>query len=392
LKIEKWPYYDSEQIESVSNILRSGNVNYWTGSSTKNFEKDFANWCGTKYALAVANGSLALEAAYKSLGFEKNDEIITTPRTFIATTSSAILTGLKPVFADVDFNSGNITPETIINKITKKTKAISVVHLGGWPADMPRILEIAKNYGLKVIEDCSQAHGASINVNGLKKSVGSFGDVSTWSFCQDKIMSTGGEGGMVTTNSSQIWDYIWSLKDHGKSFSLVNKENKSSEFRWLHENLGSNFRLTEMQSGIGSIQLKKIYDWNKKRAYNANILTNKLRDLPVLRIPTVPEGFNHAWYKYYCYLKPANLKSDWDRARILAEINNLGFPSYQGGCSEIYLEKIFKKLKLEPKKRLPNAMKLGETSLMFLVHPNISCENMHAYSEAVFKILKVASK
>ena len=386
--LPKWPTYSEEQIELVKNILLSGKVNYWTGEQGKLFEKEFALYCQNEHAVCMANGTLALLSAYMALGIKNGDEIITTPRTFIATSSSIVWLGAKPVFADVDIDSGLITAETIEPLITKKTKAISIVHLAGWPAEMKKICALAKNYKLFVVEDCSQAHGAFIKINRQFKSVGSFGDVSTWSFCQDKIMSTGGEGGMVTTNSKEIWEYVWSLKDHGKSLVEIEKQKNNNGFKWLHNNIGSNFRLTELQSAIGRIQLKNMDEWNKKRSFNAKILFNALKDLDGIRIPIPKEDIKHAWYKFYFYLNLKHLKSDWDRDRIISEINESGFPAYHGGCSEIYLEKCFQNIDLSPSKRLPNAEELGKTSIMLVLHPNINENQMQNYAECVKNIIE----
>ena len=215
--IEPWPHFDSEQIDSCVRVLASGKVNRWTGDETSLFEQEFSKWCGSSNAIAMANGSLALSSAYLAIGLGKGDELITTPRTFIATASSAVLLGARPVFADVDSDSGAITADTIAPLITPRTKAISVVHLGGWPADMPAICDLARAHDLAVIEDCAQAHGACINGH----SVGSFGDVAAWSFCQDKIITTAGEGGMVSTSRPEIWDAMWAFKDHGKTPEAV---------------------------------------------------------------------------------------------------------------------------------------------------------------------------
>ena len=270
--ISSWPKFEQDEVNKAVEILKSGKVNYWTGEEGKIFEREFAEKIGTKYAVALANGSLALSSAYLSVGLGVGDEIITSPRTFIATASSAILLGAKPIFADVDPDSGVITADTIIPLITNNTKAISVVHLGGWPAEMDSICKLAHNYGLKVIEDCAQAHGASLN----GKSVGSFGDVSAWSFCQEKILSTGGEGGMITTSNKEIWNKIWSFKDHGKNYNKIFDKNKSDSFQFVHDKLGSNFRMTEIQSAIGRIQLSKINETNKIRNRNANIIYEEL--------------------------------------------------------------------------------------------------------------------
>lgn len=382
-----WPYFDNEQIDSASSILKSGNVNYWTGNQGKNFEEEFADWSNTNHALNIANGTLALEAAYSALGLEKGDEIITTPRTFIATASSAISLGLKVIFADVDLNSGTITPETIEPLITKRTRAISVVHIGGWPADMEGICKLAHSYNLFVIEDCAQAHGAQIKQEGVFKSVGSFGDIGAWSFCQDKIMSTGGEGGMITTNEYKFFEKVWTMRDHGKTIESVFKKSHPWGFKWLHDNFGSNLRMTEIQSAIGRIQLKRMGDWHKLRTRNAMILKEGIEDIPSIRIPVPGENFKHAWYKFTCYVNPEKLSSEWSRDRIAQEINILGFPALQGSCSEIYNEKCFKD-KGFSKERLTNAHQLGETSLTFLIHPTIDIEDMKCYCDTLKSILK----
>ena len=388
-KIEKWPVFDEEQISSVSDVLRSGEVNYWTGNKTRLFEGEFAKYVGTEFAVAVANGTLALHLAYKACGISSGDEIITTPRTFVATASTALIEGAKPVFVDVNINSGNIDPDKIEKRIGPKTKAIVVVHLAGWPARILEIMKIASKHNLYVIEDCSQAHGAKIFHEGLYKSVGSFGDVATWSFCQDKIITTGGEGGMVTTNNKDLWKKIWSYKDHGKSYEKVYQDKKKIGFRWLHENIGSNYRLTEMQSVIGLMQLKYLNDWNRQRNENAKILNKYLSKSKLINIPPLPSDIIHGYYKYYCYLYPDEILKGWSRDRIIKEINTKGYPAYHGGCSEVYLEKCFNQGNAI---RLNNAKKMGETSLMFLLHPNISKENMEKYAEAILKIINKATK
>ena len=388
MNFPKWPYYSPEEIQKVNQILISGNVNYWTGEEGKHFEKEFSAFCSNRYSITLANGSLALSAAYLSLGIKNNAELITTPRTFIATSSSAYLLKANPIFADVDINSGCITADFIEPLISKKTKAICVVHLGGWPCDMESICNLAKKYGIYVIEDCSQAHGAQIN----GKSVGSFGDVAIWSFCQDKIISTGGEGGMLTTNSKDIYEKVWSFRDHGKTKSSIKKTSKSNEFKFIHENFGTNFRLTEIQSAIGRIQLRKISETTKIRSRNAQILIKTLSTIDCIRIPLPENKFKHGWYKFYCYLKFNKLKNNWNREKIIKEINKMGYPAFSGSCSEIYLENCFLKSNLAPDKRLNNAKLLGETSLMFLVHNTINISAMENYAEVIRKILLKAVK
>lgn len=388
MNIEKWPHYDSDEIEAARNVLMSGKVNYWTGNECKLFEREFAEYTNTKYGISIANGTLALTAAYEAIEIKAGDEVITTPRTFIATASSAAMLGAKVRFADVDIDSGCITPETIEPLINKKTKAIAVVHLNGWPANMQRICNLAKSYGLYVIEDCAQAHGAKIE----GKSVGSFGDIAAWSFCQDKILTTGGEGGFITTNNQLINQTICSLRDHGKNISLATQPNKKVGFRWLHESLGSNLRMTEFQSAIGRLQLKKLNNWNKIRNRNSYILKSYLDHCELARIPTPEKSLTHAWYKFYIYLKPELFLPSWNREQVINEINKKGYPAFTGSCSEIYLEKSFKKLGLAPLRRLNNAKELGETSIAFLVHPTISEKQMHAYAAQISDILKKAKR
>ena len=383
-----WPQFDSDQIDVAIRVLASGKVNTWTGEETKTFEHEFAEWCGSSHAIAIANGSLALSAAYLAIGLGQGDELITTPRTFIATASSAVLLGAKPVFADVDPDSGAITAATIAPLITPRTKAIAVVHLGGWPADMPAICDLARAHGISVIEDCAQAHGARIN----GQSVGSFGDVAAWSFCQDKIMTTAGEGGMVSTSRPELWDVMWAFKDHGKTHEAVFGREHPPGFRWLHERFGSNFRLTELQSAIGRIQLQRLPEWSTIRTRNALLLAEALGDLPAVRVPLPPEHLTHAWYKFYAFVQPEVLADGWSRDRILSEIAALGYPALSGSCSEIYLEKCFQDAGLAPAERLPVARELGETSLMFLVHPTITPEQMAGYAQTVRSVVQKACR
>ena len=392
MSFPKWPNFDKDEISKVSTILKSGNVNYWTGEEGKSFEKEFSVLTNSKYSIAVSNGSLALSCSYLALGLKAGDEVITTPRTFIATSSALVLLGYKPVFADVDLDSGLITAETIEPLITKKTKAISVVHLGGWPADMRSICKLAKEYNLYVIEDCAQAHGAKIKIDNDYKSVGSFGDLSAWSFCQDKIMTTGGEGGMITTNKKKYWELVWSFKDHGKSFNKVFQKNIDGGFRWLHDSFGSNFRLTEMQSAIGRSQIKKLKNWNLIRNRNAKILIDVLSSCSCIRIPKIPSNIVHAYYRFYCYLNLDSLSIDWDRKRIIHEIVSLGYPAFEGTCGEIYLENCFINSGINPKKRLKNASALSSTSLCFLTHPSINNFQMHKYVNVIKNVLDSALK
>ncbi len=388
-----WPCFSDEETQIVGNILASNKVNYWTGQIGREFEKEFAAWSDSKHAIAVTNGTLALDLALQGLGIGSHnggsakDEVIVTPRSFIASVSSVINAGAVPIFADVDIQSGNISPATIAPKINDATSAIIAVHLAGWPCDIKAIMALAKDNGLKVIEDCAQAHGCKVD----GQSVGSFGDVSAWSFCQDKIMTTGGEGGMVTTNDSELWNKMWSYKDHGKSWDAVYNRKHPPGFRWLHESIGTNWRMLEMQAGIGRYQLKQMDHWTKRRGEIAQYLQNMLMPFSKAIISPKPaDNITHAHYRLYAYVKEEGLKDGWSRDRIVAEANAIGAPLFQGSCSEIYLEKAFDDSISRPTQRLPNAKRLGETSLMFLTHPNINDDQLGQYGTRLKTIFEQA--
>ncbi len=382
-----WPTYAPDEISTATAVLQSGKVNYWTGEQCRLFEQEYANFVGTKYAVALMNGTVALEAALVALNIGPGDEVITTSRTFIASASAAIMRGATPVFADVDPESQNITVESIAAVLTPRTKAIIVVHLAGWPCEMDRIMEFAKKNNLKVIEDCAQAHGATYR----DRAIGSWGDVGAFSFCQDKILTTGGEGGMITTNDHAVWDFIWSFKDHGRSYDLVYHRVHPPGFRWVTESFGTNWRMTEMQAAIGRIQLKKLPEWTRIRTRNAKILNDALSRFDAIRLTPPPKHLQHAYYKYYAFVRPERLKPGWDRDRVLHAINEAGVFAQVGSCSEIYREQAFIKQGLAPEARLPVAKLLGETSLLFLVHPTLTEENMHEMAGIISQVMAEAN-
>ncbi|MBZ2188134.1 DegT/DnrJ/EryC1/StrS aminotransferase family protein [Alcanivorax sp. JB21] len=363
-----WPSFTPEEAEAVQRVLLSNKVNYWTGQEGRAFEREFAAFTECEYAVAVGNGTLALDLALKALEIGPGDEVVVTPRTFLASASSIASAGAVPVFAEVDADSQNITAATIAAVLSPRTRAVICVHLAGMPCDMDPIMTLANEHGLKVIEDCAQAHGARYR----GKPVGSIGHIGAWSFCQDKIMSTGGEGGMVTTNDRALWSRMWSYKDHGKSWEAVYEREHPPGFRWLHESFGTNWRLTEMQSAIGRIQLQRMPAWQSARLNNANRIWQTAAKCPGLRVPAIPAWATHAAYKCYVFVVPERLADGWSRDRILQEISARGVPCFSGSCSEVYLEKAFDGTGFRPEARLPVARELGETSLMFLVHPTLT--------------------
>jgi len=385
-----WPSYTKEEANAVQNVLLSNSVNYWTGKEGREFEKEFAKFSETKYAVALANGTVALDVALKALGIGFGDEVIVTSRTFLASVSSIINSGACPVFADVELDTQNISISSIKAVLTDKTKAIVCVHLAGWPCDMDPVMQLAHDKELYVIEDCAQAHGAKYK----GRSVGSIGHVGAWSFCQDKIMTTGGEGGMVTTNDRELWSLMWSYKDHGKSWEAVYEKEHPPGFRWMHDSFGTNWRMTEIQAAIGRIQLTRMKNWSSKRLANANAIWNAAKQLKGLRVPDLKcdgcqnecdqtTGCSHAAYKCYVFVEG----NEDDRDAIMAYINEQGVPCFSGSCSEVYLERAFDSTSFRPKDRLPNAKLLGETSLMFLCHPTLTEDEIQKTCDVITSVV-----
>jgi len=383
-----WPVFAEDEIAAVSAVLASGKVNYWTGDTCRKFEDEYAASCGRRHAIAVANGTLALELALIALDLRPGDEVIVPSRTFIATASCVVARGGVPVVADVDADSQNITAETIRAVLSPRTRGVIVVHLGGWPVDMDPVLALAREKNLFVVEDCAQAHGATYR----GKPVGAFGHAAAFSFCQDKIISTGGEGGMLLLDDEQQWKRAWAYKDHGKGYDTVHRKDHPPGFRWLHESFGSNYRLTEPQAAIGRLQLAKLTQWREARARNAQALHGALRAVPGLRLVDPPAGIGHAFYRYYAFLDPSRLAPGWDQTRVVTAIQAEGVPCLVGSCGEIYLEKSFQDAGLAPARRYAVARQLSETSLAFLVHPTATPADMQDVARAVAKVMAQAAK
>ena len=390
-----YPIFNKDISKKVLQVLQSGKVNYWTGNECKNFEKEFSDYHNIKYSSCVSNGSVALEIALKALNLKKTDTVIVTPRSFVISASCVINLGLKPIFGDVDHN-GNLNIEGIKKAYNKNVKAIIVVHLNGLSCDLDPILKFVRQKKIFLIEDCSQAHGAIYK----GKKIGSFGHISTWSFCQDKIMSTGGEGGMISTNNKKLWLKLWSLKDHGKNYKKIFKKRNKNEFIWLHDDFGSNYRMTEMQAAIGREQLKFLDKQIKKRNLIANLYLNGLRDYylkyDILKRPDFTfksqnsnknlnklYNFKHAFYRLNIFVN----KNKINRNKLLKKLNEKKIKCGVGSCPEIYREKIFRKLNFFPKKRLINAKLLGETSIMFPINPNLSLTKVKTEINSIKKIL-----
>lgn len=384
-----WPSFTQEEADAVSRVLLSNKVNYWTGSECREFEREFAAWAGTSHAIALANGTLALDVILKALGVGPGDDVVVTSRTFLASASCIVTAGATPVFADVDADSQNITADSVRAVLTPRTRAIIAVHLAGAPCDMDPLMALAAERGLFVIEDCAQAHGARYK----GRSVGSIGHAGAWSFCQDKIMTTGGEGGMVTTNDRELWSRMWSYKDHGKSWEAVYERQHPPGFRWVHDSFGTNWRMMEMQAVIGRIQLRRMAEWTAARTRNAKAVLSAARSCEALRVPVACGSDDiHAHYKAYVFVRPERLAEGWSRDRIMAEIAAAGVPCYSGSCSEVYLEKAFDNTGWRPAERLPVARELGETSLMFLVHPTLTPAEVERTCAVLVEVMRRAAR
>lgn len=383
--MKQWPRYTEEEIKAVERVLRSGKVNQWTGTEVFAFEKEYARHLGVRYAVALSNGSVALDIALKVIGAGKGDEVIVTPRSFVASAGCAALIGAKPVFADVDMKSGNITLESIKKVISKRTKAVIAVHLAGWPCEIDRIRSFCKKKKIILIEDCAQAHGAKFK----GRYAGSFGDIACFSFCQDKIISTGGEGGLLATNNEKFWKAAWALKDHGRIYDLAYKNEFGIRFKWLIGSFGTNNRMTEMQAAIGRSMLKKLPQMVNKRRKLASMLDKGLNGINGLRTAIPKYPYYHSYYRYYAYTIPSELKKGWDRSRIFGQLIKAGIQCSVGVCPEIYLERPFKKLLGTIS--LPNAKEIGENSLMFNIHPLMDAADIKLIINTIKRTMKKAA-
>lgn len=370
-----WPQFSEKMIDSVKEILESGQVNQWTNPIVREFEEKFATYFGTKYAVAVFNGTAALELCLKALRLKEGDEIIVTARTFLASATCALWYGIKPVFVDVDENSQNITLETIKKGITEKTRAVILVHLAGWPCDVEEICAYCKENNIYVIEDCAQSHGAKYS----GKYAGTWGDINAWSFCQDKIITTGGEGGMITTDDEELYKFAWSLKDHGKGYDTVFNKTHPSGFRWLHENIGTNWRMLPIQASLGHLALDELENWVNHRRIIAKMYNETLMNIDGIRLTIPDEHIYHSYYKYYFFIDPTKFSKSRDE--LLELINKEDVFAQIGSCGEIYKEKALEKY--APETDLPVAKQLFETAIL------LKCDPCVSYEYAVESITKI---
>ncbi|WP_214405097.1 DegT/DnrJ/EryC1/StrS family aminotransferase [Pseudonocardia lacus] len=382
-----WPHFDDDERAAAAAVLASGRVNYWTGEHGRAFEREFADWAGVEHAVAVANGTVALEIALRALGVGPGDEVVVPAATFIATASAVVACGAQPVVVDVDPRTQCLTAATVEPALTGRTAAVVVVHLGGFPADAEPVVRLARRAGLAVVEDCAQAHGARRD----GRRVGTFGDVAAWSFCQDKIMTTAGEGGAITTADRRLWRRCWEYKDHGKNHDAVSAPAPRPGFRYVHDSFGTNARMSEIQAAVGRRQLRKVDGWVATRRALADRLTAGLADVPALRLPAAPAGVAHAYYRYYVHLRPELLGAGWDRDRVVAALVAEGIPATHGGGAEIHRERAFRSTG-HPPAVLANAAALARTSLTLPVHHRMADTDVDQVLLAVHKVLAEAGR
>lgn len=350
------PIIGEEEIENVVEVLKSGMIAQ--GPKVAEFEEKFAEWVGAKYAIATNSGTAALHVALLSCGIGPGDEVITTPFTFIATGNAIVYTGATPIFADIDLETYNIDPDSIEDLITDKTKAILPVQLYGQSADMDKIREIAKKHDLLVIEDAAQAHGAMYN--GEK--VGNMGDMACFSFYPTKNMTTS-EGGMITTNNKELAEKARVFRAHG------------SNIKYKHDEIGYNFRSSDIAAAIGIAQLDKIDEFNEKRINNANYLNEGLKDVEGVITPLSPENIKHVYHQYTIRVTKGN-RDDW--VDILTE-NGIGSGIHYP--IPLYNQPIYKELGFTGS--APNAELAADTVISLPVHPSLTTEDLDLVIEAV---------
>ncbi len=348
------PDIGNKEIEAVTEVLQSGMIA--EGKRVAEFEEQFAEFVGTDHAVAVNSGTAALHVALLAHGIGKEDEVITTPFSFIATTNSILFTGGRPVLVDIEPDTFNIDPEAIKDAITPQTRALMPVHLYGHPAEMRAIMEIAEDHDLAVIEDACQAHGAMYR----GKNVGSFG-TGAFSFYPTKNMTTS-EGGMITTSDGDVAQRARMVRSHG------------SRQRYLHEMIGYNMRMTDIAAAIGLVQLRKLGDYNAKRQNNAAMLSEGLRDVPGITVPTVRDGCSHVFHQY-------TIRIDEHRDELAAMLREQGIGTGIYYPIPIHKQPLYQELGYDDE--MPVAEKASEQVLSLPVHPGVLQEDVTVIIDAI---------
>ncbi len=404
-----WPQFSEKAVKSVEKVLRSGKVNYWTGPMGMEFEKKFADWQGSKYAISVATGTAALHVALSALGIGPGDEVIVPSYTFIATSFSVVQSGAIPRFADVNIEDHCISVESAEKLVNKRTKAIIPVHLYGNVCDMDPIMAFAKKHDLYVIEDNAEAFGGSYK--GRK--TGTIGHMSTCSFCQNKTFTTGGEGGMVTTDDEELAWTARSFRDHGydvkERLNLLEMEQK---LPYIHNIVGWNYRMTEMQSAIGLAELERMDDWNlPARKRNSYIIIDALKDLPQVKyLPVDTPERQNGWYTMAVSLDIDNMNCDI--MQFVKAATAEGAPVWKVFWPQCHSEKAFQEHRAfgksgfpfeskeytDPqsadysKVDIPNALWHETHTFTCFAYPTFTEDDMHQVANAIVKVIKAYSK
>jgi len=392
-----WPHYTQSEAEIIKQVLLSNKVNYWTGTETRKFEIEFKHTIRCRYTIAVSNHDAAFDLALLGLDIQSGDEVILSPLTDFYSINSLVAIGATPIFADVCPQTNNITHETVAEVISAQTKAVVCLHYAGLPCDMDPILDLAFSKNLSVVEDCSQALGAQYKGHP----VGSLGDISYFSFSDDAIVTTAGEGGMVATNKFQFWDRMRAHKDGGKSFDKMTYLMPIND-KLVHDRFGTNLRMTELQGAIGRLQLKNIKRWNVKRnayltsiwktvsaidglfapldSHSSNVLAGDLQDQII-----------HGGYKCIVLVDPLTLNPGWDRDAIVEELQELGVPCYSAKYEEVYHQTAVKEARLCPAEILHGAQYFSEHGILFDVHPALSIKDVDKICRDIKAIMQYAS-
>ncbi|WP_255738616.1 DegT/DnrJ/EryC1/StrS aminotransferase family protein [Frankia sp. CiP3] len=407
----RWPVFRPEEIATATATMRRGDVSYWTGREGRRFEREFAEAVGACHGVAVANGTVALEIALRVVGVGPGDEVVVPARSTIAPVNCVAALGARPVFADVDAESQTITVDCVRRVLTARTRAVVAVHLAGWPADMDALRGLARTRGLAVIEDCGQAHGATLR----GRSVGTRGDIGVWSFGYDRILSTAGEGGMVTTDDAALYRAAWSYKEQGRRFAVVDAGAEprpepdglstddlggdgSDDLDWeqgggsplAHGGFGTNARMHELAAAVGRAGLPHLPEMVERRRDNALLLALRLRDVAALRLVSPPSHVGHAYYRWYAFVRTDLLHDGWDRNRVVAAVRAEGVPCFTGCPREVYREAAVP-ARWRPAASLPVARELGRTAIALLVHPALDLSDISDASDALVKVMSVAT-
>jgi perosamine synthetase len=367
----RWPLLGPEDIAAVAEVLDSGKLTQLSGRSVGDFERAFAKWHGAEHCVATSSGTTAIHAALIALGVAPGDEVIVPAHTFIASATPVLHQGATPVFADVDERTFCISPDSVRERITERTRAIIAVHLNGHPADLDALLEIARPRGIAIIEDAAQAHGATYK--GRK--AGTIGEAGCFSFWEDKIITTGGEGGAILTADASLAERMRRIRHHGEGPI-------EGARAYYHLELGYNYRMTAMQAATGLVQLRKLEEYLIARRRNATHLSERLGEIPQVEPPFIADYAVHSYYKYVCRLRR---DSGIDIARFVSAVAAEGLPISRRYPTPLPQQPVFRNAGLADA-ACPVADRLSSELFTMLVHPTASVADMDDYVTAIAKV------